>query len=74
MSDFEKKEINKFNEAAESIRSKLIPELSKPRVLIICGSGLGGIAEVLHPEPIIDIPYNEIPHFKHSTGILFIYF
>lgn len=42
-------------------------ELSEPRVMIICGSGLGGIADILHSEPKVEVPYNEIPGFKTST-------
>ncbi|AGO11444.1 AaceriACR198Wp [[Ashbya] aceris (nom. inval.)] len=40
----------------------------KPRVLIICGSGLGGISHVISstPEPL-SVPYSAIPGFKAST-------
>lgn len=40
-----------------------------PRVLIICGSGLGGISNRLEKEtaPPLTIPYEEIPGFKRST-------
>ncbi|WLF78250.1 Purine nucleoside phosphorylase [Lodderomyces elongisporus] len=42
-------------------------ELKHPRVMIICGSGLGGIADTLDPSSIIEISYSEIPGFKTST-------
>ena len=35
--------------------------------MIICGSGLGGIADVLQAEPKLEIPYSKIPGFKIST-------
>ncbi|RLV94088.1 Purine nucleoside phosphorylase [Spathaspora sp. JA1] len=56
-----------LNEATEFINAKLAPEpqLSSPRVMIICGSGLGGIADILSNQ--LEIPYNLIPGFKTST-------
>ncbi|KAH3668186.1 hypothetical protein OGAPHI_001940 [Ogataea philodendri] len=40
--------------------------LLSPRVLIICGSGLGGIGEILQGETVA-IAYQTIPYFKSST-------
>ena len=40
--------------------------LTKPEVAIICGSGLGGLAELISNK--IVIPYSDIPHFPKSTG------
>ena len=56
-------------EATASVQAKLAvhPELTQPRVMIICGSGLGGIANILADEPKVEISYNEIPGFKSST-------
>jgi purine-nucleoside phosphorylase len=42
----------------------LVP--TKPEIAIICGSGLGGLAELI-VEKIV-IPYADIPHFPRSTG------
>ncbi|CAH2351647.1 purine nucleoside phosphorylase [[Candida] railenensis] len=55
--------------AAETLNGLLAdtPELAKPRVMIICGSGLGGIADILAAEPKVEVPYNKIPGFKTST-------
>ncbi|AQZ18443.1 PNP1 (YLR209C) [Zygosaccharomyces parabailii] len=41
----------------------------EPRVLIICGSGLGGISNRIAPDnpPPLSIGYGEIPGFKDST-------
>ena len=38
----------------------------KPDVAIICGSGLGGLAELIVDKTVI--PYADIPHFPRSTG------
>lgn len=58
-----------LNEATLTVRGLLNdhPELSQPRVMIICGSGLGGIAQILHTEPKVEVAYNKIPGFKTST-------
>ncbi|CAK7895530.1 purine nucleoside phosphorylase [[Candida] anglica] len=55
--------------AAATVRDLLakFPEISSPRVMIICGSGLGGIANILHSEPKVEVPYSDIPGFKSST-------
>lgn len=39
---------------------------TKPEVAIICGSGLGGLAELIVNKVVI--PYSNIPHFPRSTG------
>ena len=49
-------------EAAEYVRTKLS---GQPRIGIILGSGLGGIADEI--ENKVEIPYREIPHFACST-------
>lgn len=48
--------------------SKYISEKAtvKPRIAIILGSGLGGLAEEVIDERV-EIPYSEIPHFKVPT-------
>ncbi|OBA24508.1 inosine guanosine and [Metschnikowia bicuspidata var. bicuspidata NRRL YB-4993] len=60
-----------LSEAKHSIETKLLlctgTPLANPRVLIICGSGLGGIADILHNEPKVEIKYDEIPGFQTST-------
>lgn len=40
----------------------------RPIVAIVCGSGLGGLAEILkNPQVFL---YSEIPNFPQSTGVL----
>ncbi|GEQ66397.1 hypothetical protein JCM33374_g60 [Metschnikowia sp. JCM 33374] len=60
-----------LSRAKKSVAEKLSAfsetSLRNPRVLIICGSGLGGIANILHSEPKLEIKYEEIPGFQVST-------
>lgn len=56
---------NLLDEAEGFVRSKIPDYLSKPKSLIICGSGLGGISSLLHDTT--EISYTEIPGFKSST-------
>lgn len=45
------------------------PSLSSPKVLIICGSGLGGLSQLLKNDdenPQVSIKYKDIPGFKQS--------
>jgi purine-nucleoside phosphorylase len=51
-------------EAAAAVRSKWA---GKPRVGIILGTGLGGLAEEIKTEA--SIPYEDIPHFPTSTVV-----
>lgn len=57
-------------ESAEFIRSQLPKELQNPVLGIICGSGLGGLADTLQPEPAPRkaISYEDIPGFPVSRG------
>lgn len=48
---------------------KQLPEaLRRPRLGVICGSGLGGLAETVLPQPMLEVPYTSIPHFPSSSG------
>lgn len=58
------------NEAASFLRQRLPAELQKPQVAIICGSGLGGLADAVHDQPRAEYNYASIPHFPHPTGKL----
>ena len=55
-------------QALQYLHAKIPSELLSPVVGIICGSGLGGLAESVLPEPRAEIPYADIPHFPQSTG------
>ncbi|KAI9761201.1 MAG: hypothetical protein M1840_002001 [Geoglossum simile] len=59
-----------FQEAIDTanyIKKYLPPSLLSPRVGIICGSGLRGLADAVHPEPKHEFAYADIPHFPTST-------
>ena len=55
-------------ETAHYIQKNLPENLSQPKLAIICGSGLGGLADTVHASPRHEIPYSEIPHFPQPTG------
>ncbi|KAJ3290941.1 hypothetical protein HDU79_002855 [Rhizoclosmatium sp. JEL0117] len=55
-----------YQAAASYIQSRLPDGLSTIQVGIICGSGLGGLAETLE-EPRLELEYKDIPNFALST-------
>lgn len=62
---------NAYQRATETtfyVRSQLPETLQKPKVAIVCGSGLGGLADTIENDPKVEIPYGNIPHFPRSTG------
>lgn len=61
-------------DSAQFIRSALPEALQKPKVAIVCGSGLGGLAQTIDPEPKHELPYTTIPNFPQSTGEIKNYF
>ncbi|KAF2790274.1 hypothetical protein K505DRAFT_327687 [Melanomma pulvis-pyrius CBS 109.77] len=61
---------NAFQRATETalhIRSKLPDILQSPKVAIVCGSGLGGLADTIEQEPKVELAYGTIPNFPQST-------
>jgi purine-nucleoside phosphorylase len=54
--------------SVDFIRSKLPSHLQNPRVAIVCGSGLGGIADTVTSETKLEIDYHDIPNFPKTTG------
>ena len=62
---------NVFQRATETalyLRVALPDILQHPKVAIVCGSGLGGLTETIHPEPRLETAYANIPNFPQSTG------
>ncbi|XP_071613273.1 purine nucleoside phosphorylase isoform X1 [Heliangelus exortis] len=51
-----------YKETADWLRART---LQRPKVAIICGSGLGGLADVLENQTVFQ--YQDIPHFPRST-------
>lgn len=41
--------------------------LQKPHIAIVCGSGLGGLANTICDKPRAEFEYSSIPHFPHLT-------
>ncbi|KAI7970115.1 hypothetical protein EIK77_001505 [Talaromyces pinophilus] len=60
---------SKAEEAANFLRERLDTRLHKPKVAIVCGSGLGGLADAVHEKPRVEIEYSSIPYFPQSTGM-----
>lgn len=56
-----------FTATLDVLYSLLPVNLQKPRVGIVCGSGLSGLAEILRN--VVYIPYDSLPGFSESTGI-----
>jgi purine-nucleoside phosphorylase len=54
----------RIDEAAAALRGALAaePALAEPRLVFVLGSGLGGVVDLLDPEPRVRIPYHDIPH------------
>ena len=57
-------------ESVEYLRTKLPSHLSSPRVAIVCGSGLGGLAETVNSdeEGKTEWEYKDVPNFPVGTG------
>lgn len=55
-------------EASEAARYILENSTVKPRIAIILGSGLGGLADEVVEERV-EIPFSKIPHFKTPTVV-----
>ncbi|KAJ3350731.1 hypothetical protein HDU83_009459 [Entophlyctis luteolus] len=60
-------QLSTYAEAADWIKQRLPAELSAVQVGIICGSGLGGLADALQ-SPLKEFHYKDIPNFAESTG------
>ncbi len=57
----------RIGEATDALRGRLAPAgLDRPRIVIVLGSGLGGVVALLDDEPRVAIPYGEIPNVPRS--------
>ncbi|KAJ3900651.1 nucleoside phosphorylase domain-containing protein [Lentinula edodes] len=54
-----------FNATLQVLKELVPPALQNPRVGIICGSGLSGLAATLRQTVLV--PYDRLPGFVHST-------
>lgn len=58
-------------ETVEFLRAHLPEPLARPRVAIVCGSGLGGLAETVNAEKgdlREEWAFGDVPNFPVSTG------
>lgn len=54
-------------ETAKYVRSKLPEALQNPKVAIVCGSGLGGLADTIDADSKVELAYATIPNFAKSA-------
>jgi purine-nucleoside phosphorylase len=59
----------RIQEVTGSIRQRLgaHPELGAPRIVAVLGSGLGGVTDLLDPQPRVSVPYAELPGVPRSA-------
>jgi len=58
---------HRIGAATDAIRARLASNgLDRPGVVIVLGSGLGGVVELLGPDPRVRIPYRDIPYAPGS--------
>ncbi|KAF2095299.1 purine nucleoside phosphorylase-like protein [Rhizodiscina lignyota] len=54
-------------ETVQIVRKNLPPELQNPKVAIVCGSGLGGLADTTEASPRVEMWYEDVAGFPRST-------
>ncbi|KAJ1538377.1 hypothetical protein HK405_013873, partial [Cladochytrium tenue] len=55
-----------YRATADYLRARLPEPLRQVTVMVVCGSGLGGLADTLE-EPRAEFHYADIPNFAVST-------
>lgn len=63
-------QFDQAREAASFLKERLPPTLQAPQVAIVCGSGLGGLADSIRDTTREEFDYSSIPHFPRLTGSL----
>lgn len=56
------------DEALHYLKGQIPSELDRPTIAIICGSGLGGLADLVLPQLHQEVQYRDIPHFPTGQG------
>jgi purine-nucleoside phosphorylase len=64
----EKSLLIQAQETVDFLKDGLPAALHSPKVAIICGSGLGGLADTVSRPSVVEYDYETIPHFPQSTG------
>ncbi|KAJ5127529.1 purine nucleoside phosphorylase [Penicillium atrosanguineum] len=67
MTQQDKSSFEQATEAVSYLKSRLPEGLQTPRVAIVCGSGLGGLADTVQSESRAEYDYSSIPHFPRPT-------
>ncbi len=59
----------RISEATDAVARHLAPEpaLAKPQIVAVLGSGLGGVVELLDPEPRLRLSYRDIPNVPGAS-------
>jgi purine-nucleoside phosphorylase len=59
----------RISEATDAIRARLSaePSLARPELVVLLGSGLGDVVELLDREPRVEIGYGEIPNVPTAS-------
>jgi purine-nucleoside phosphorylase len=59
----------RISEATDAVARHLAsePALAKPQLVAVLGSGLGGVVELLDPEPRLSLSYRDIPNVPGSS-------
>jgi purine nucleoside phosphorylase len=57
-----------YEKAAQWLASRLTPVLASPRLAVICGTGLSGLASMVQSDTKASFDYVDIPHFAHTSG------
>lgn len=52
--------LKRATESVNSLREKLPDALQRPKVAIVCGTGLGGLADTVEPEPRVEFDYGDV--------------
>lgn len=58
-------DVTPFAATLDTLASRLPPRLQKPRVGIVCGSGLSTLARSMREA--VHVPYSDLPGFSTST-------
>jgi purine nucleoside phosphorylase len=63
--------LDMYDESVTFLQDRLPDQLHRPRVAIICGSGLGLLAETVEHNGKLSMSfdYASVPHFPRSTGM-----
>lgn len=57
------------SETARYLQASLPLQIRQPAIAIICGSGLGDLADAAEITPRSEMYYRDIPHFPRATGM-----